>query len=87
MPTEFAGVAGAVEFEFAFAAGSELGFAAGAGSAMLSGGKGDTSQQLLDQIVGLRSDLNSGKVAVFLDGIKVNKELAVVKAQNKLAGT
>ena len=64
-----------------------LGFAAGAGSAMLSGGKGDTSQQLLDQIVGLRSDLNSGKVAVFLDGIKVNKELAVVKAQNKLAGT
>ena len=64
-----------------------LGFAAGAGSAMLSGGKGDTSQQLLDQIVGLREDLNKGKVAVFLDGIKVNKELAVVKAQNKLAGT
>jgi hypothetical protein len=64
-----------------------LGFAAGAGSTMLSGGKNDTSQQLLEQIVGLREDLTKGKVGVFLDGIKVSKELAVVKAQNKLAGS
>lgn len=32
-------------------------------------------QPLLEQIVGLRQDLNSGKVAVYLDGVKVMREL------------
>lgn len=39
-------------------------------------------QPLLEQIVGLRNDLNSGKVAVYLDGTKVMKELKVADSKN-----
>ena len=58
----------------ALAIGGGIAVALGVGGA--GGNKEDTSQKLLDEIVGLRGDLNSGKVAVFLDGKKVNIELA-----------
>jgi len=63
----------------ALAIGGGIAVALGLGGA--GGKKEDTSQKLLDEIVGLRGDLNSGKVAVFLDGKKVNIELAKA-AQN-----
>jgi hypothetical protein len=58
----------------ALAIGGGIAVALGVGGA--GGKKEDTSQKLLDEIVGLRGDLNSGKVAVFLDGVKVNTILA-----------
>jgi hypothetical protein len=49
-----------------------------------SGGKGESSSdKLLAEIVGLRTDLNSGKVAVYLDGKKVNTGLNISNLRNK----
>jgi hypothetical protein len=58
----------------AFAIGGGIAVALGLGGA--GGKKDDPTQKLLDEIVGLRGDLNSGKVGVFLDGVKVNTILA-----------
>jgi hypothetical protein len=41
------------------------------------------SALLLEEIVGLRTDLNSGKVAVFIDGKKVSTNLAISERRNK----
>ena len=49
-----------------------------------SGGKGESSSdKLLAEIVGLRTDLNSGKVAVYLDGKKMNTGLAISNLRHK----
>jgi hypothetical protein len=56
-----------------------MGFAAGAGNAIFGGGKESSSDKLLEQITGLREDLTNGKVAVLLDGVKVNTQLQKVK--------
>ncbi len=42
------------------------------------GGEGGSMSALLDEIKGLRADLNSGKVAVYLDGKKVTSTVARV---------
>lgn len=47
------------------------------------GAAAETDQKLLEEIIGLRTDLNSGKIAVFIDGKKVNRELAVAERRNK----
>lgn len=39
------------------------------------------TKDLLNQIIGLRTDLNQGKVAVYLDGVKVMKELKGVDSR------
>lgn len=44
---------------------------------------GGSSDKLLEEIVGLRADLNSGKVSVYLDGKKVNTQLASNERRNK----
>lgn len=49
---------------------------------VLGGGEGgskkeDSSQKLLDEIVGLRQDMTDGKIAVYLDGKKMNTGLAI----------
>jgi hypothetical protein len=56
-----------------------VGLAAGAASSVFGGGKGEGSSnsELLAEIRGLRDDLNSGKVAVNMDGKKVNTALAI----------
>ena len=41
------------------------------------------SALLLEEIIGLRTDLNSGKVAVFIDGKKVSTNLAISERRNK----
>jgi hypothetical protein len=43
-----------------------------------TGGEGGEMSALLDEIKGLRADLNSGKVAVYLDGKKVTSTVARV---------
>ena len=49
---------------------------------MLGGDEGtagdDSSQALIDEIKGLRSDLNSGKIAVFMDGEKVTSKVSSI---------
>ena len=63
--------------------------AMGAGGLMLAlggggGAKGESSSdKLLEEIVGLRADLNGGKVSVYLDGKKVNTQLASNERRNK----
>lgn len=69
-----------------------VGFAAGAGSALFGkGGGGDkgggSSDQLLQEIIGLRQDLNSGKIAINLDGVKLNAATARTASQTKVAGS
>jgi hypothetical protein len=56
-----------------------VGLAAGAASAIFGGenGGGNNNSELLAEIRGLRDDLNSGKVAVNMDGKKVNTALAI----------
>jgi len=56
-----------------------VGLAAGAASAIFGGEKseGNSNAELLAEIRGLRDDLNSGKVAVNMDGKKVNTALAI----------
>ena len=45
--------------------------------------KGESSQdKLLEEIIGLRKDLNEGKVSVHLDGKKVNTGLAINQRRN-----
>jgi len=51
--------------------------AAGAGAAIVGSGGGNDNSELLAEIKGLRADLNSGKVAVNMDGKKVNTALAI----------
>jgi hypothetical protein len=51
--------------------------AAGAGAAIVGSGGGNDNSELLAEIRGLRDDLNSGKVAVNMDGKKVNTALAI----------
>ena len=41
-------------------------------------GSDDSSQLLIDEIKGLRSDLNSGKIAVFMDGEKVTSKVSSI---------
>ena len=66
--------------------------AIGGGGLMKIFGGGDTSggangesssDKLLAEIVGLRTDLNSGKVAVYLDGKKVNTGLNISNMRHK----
>ena len=62
--------------------------AMGAGGLMqvlgVGGAKGESSSdKLLEEIVGLRADLNGGKVSVYLDGKKVNTQLASNERRNK----
>ena len=56
-----------------------VGLAAGAATAIFGGenGGGNNNSELLAEIRGLRADLNSGKVAVNMDGKKVNTALAI----------
>ena len=56
-----------------------VGLAAGAATAIFGGenGGGNNNSELLAEIRGLRDDLNSGKVAVNMDGKKVNTALAI----------
>jgi hypothetical protein len=56
-----------------------VGLAAGAASAVFGGenGSSNNNSELLAEIRGLRDDLNSGKVAVNMDGKKVNTALAI----------
>ena len=51
--------------------------AAGVATAVFGGGGGNDNSDLLSEIKGLRADLNSGKVAVNMDGKKVNTALAI----------
>ena len=50
----------------------------GGGEGGATGGEGGEMSALLDEIKGLRADLNSGKVAVYLDGKKVTSTVARV---------
>ena len=50
----------------------------GGGEGGTTGGEGGEMSALLDEIKGLRADLNSGKVAVYLDGKKVTSTVARV---------
>jgi hypothetical protein len=50
----------------------------GGGEGEATGGEGGEMSALLDEIKGLRADLNSGKVAVYLDGKKVTSTVARV---------
>jgi hypothetical protein len=54
-----------------------VGVAAGVATAVFGGGGGNDNSDLLAEIKGLRADLNSGKVAVNMDGKKVNTALAI----------
>ena len=60
-----------------------LGLIAG-GAEMLFGGGGeggektDKTDMLIEEIKGLRADLNSGKIAVYMDGKKVTSGVAKV---------
>ncbi len=55
-----------------------VGLAAGAATAIFGGNDGGgNNSDLLAEIKGLRADLNSGKVAVNMDGKKVNTALAI----------
>ena len=54
-----------------------VGVAAGVATAVFGGGGGNDNSDLLSEIKGLRADLNSGKVAVNMDGKKVNTALAI----------
>ncbi len=55
-----------------------VGLAAGAATAIFAGNEGGgNNSDLLAEIKGLRADLNSGKVAVNMDGKKVNTALAI----------
>lgn len=54
-----------------------VGVAAGVATAVFGGGSGNDNSDLLAEIKGLRADLNSGKVAVNMDGKKVNTALAI----------
>lgn len=54
-----------------------VGVAAGVASAVFGGGGGNDNSDLLSEIKGLRADLNSGKIAVNMDGKKVNTALAI----------
>jgi hypothetical protein len=49
----------------------------GGGEGGAGGTGGDSSQKLLDEIVGLRQDMTDGKIAVYLDGKKMNTGLAI----------
>ena len=66
------------------AAVTAVGAIVGGTALALGGGKNEnTSDKLLEEIVGLRSDLNSGKVAVFIDGKKVSTNLAISERRQK----
>jgi hypothetical protein len=56
-----------------------IGVAAGVATAVFGGenGSSNNNSELLAEIRGLRDDLNSGKVAVNMDGKKVNTALAI----------
>lgn len=54
-----------------------VGVAAGVATAVFGGGGNNDNSDLLAEIKGLRADLNSGKVAVNMDGKKVNTALAI----------
>lgn len=47
------------------------------GGSGASGGKEDTSTKLLEEIMGLRKDMSDGKIAVYIDGKKMNTGLAI----------
>jgi hypothetical protein len=47
------------------------------GGSGAGGGKEDTSTKLLEEIMGLRKDMSDGKIAVYLDGKKMNTGLAI----------
>jgi len=66
------------------AAVTAVGAIVGGTALALGGGKTESSSdKLLEEIVGLRTDLNSGKVAVFIDGKKVSTNLAISERRNK----
>ena len=54
-----------------------LGLVGGFAAAMGMGGGDKTSEKLLEEIIGLREDLNNGKVAVYLDGKKMSNAQAI----------
>jgi hypothetical protein len=59
-----------------------LGLVAG-GAAMLfgggeGGGKTDSTAELIEEIKGLRADLNSGKISVHMDGQKVTSRVSAI---------
>jgi hypothetical protein len=47
------------------------------GGSGAGGGKEDTSTKLLEEIMGLRKDMSDGKIAVYIDGKKMNTGLAI----------
>lgn len=58
-----------------------LGLIAGGAAAIMGGGEGeggDRTGELIDEIKGLRADLNSGKIAVNIDGQKVTSNIGKV---------
>jgi hypothetical protein len=57
-----------------------LGLIAGGAAALMGGGEegGDRTGELIDEIKGLRADLNSGKIAVNIDGQKVTSNIGKV---------
>jgi hypothetical protein len=58
--------------------------AAGVGGLFGGGEKGGENKELLDEIKGLRADLNSGKVAVYMDGYRVTAAVAAANASSPL---
>jgi len=62
-----------------------IGMMAGAAGGLFGGEeKGGENKELLDEIKGLRADLNSGKVAVYMDGHKVTAAIAAANASSPL---
>lgn len=58
-----------------------LGLVAGGAAAVFGGGDGgntDSTSQLIEEIKGLRADLNAGKISVHMDGQKVTSRVSAI---------
>jgi len=59
-----------------------IGLVAGGAAALMGGGGGEEKGGMLEEIKGLRNDLASGKIAVYMDGQLVTSKVANVASKN-----
>jgi len=59
-----------------------VGLVAGGAAALMGGGGGAEKGGMLEEIKGLRNDLASGKIAVYMDGQLVTSKVANVASKN-----
>ena len=61
---------------------SPIGMLGSALGGLVGGGGGGDMTALLDEIRGLRADLNSGKIAVYMDGKNVTTKVASIASKS-----